>query len=126
MLAKNMKIQTLMAQRHFIIEMMKKVYKEREDGNAIFLYKGIIYPENIRYFSDEGFAIRTLDSERIIAEYGVPLNVFYPKAEIELNESEIMMSEELVKKTDNLTDEDDEFAVDENFMFDLLKKLKEE
>jgi len=114
MLAKNMKIQTLMRQRYFIEKMIKASCKENKDGNGIYVYKGIVYPENINYFTDEGFAIRVLDSERIIIEYGAPYYIFYPKAEIELSEDEIQLSKEVIEpKNVNIIDE---------FFEDFLKK----
>ena len=98
MLAKEMKICSLVAQRNFIVEEMTKAYKLRRDGNAVFTYKGVIYPENLEYFKNEGFDIRCLNSKEIVVKYGTPYYMFYPKLEVKLNESDMLFSSELAKQ----------------------------
>ena len=97
-LAKEMKICSLVAQRKFIIDQMNKVYKIREDGNGAYAYKGIIYPENLEYFKNEGFTIRCFDSKEVIIEYGGPFYLIYPNDSIMLDEHETLLSEELSKQ----------------------------
>ena len=91
MLAKDTKINTLIIQRDFIESRLRCI---GEDGDSSYRYAGYIYPENRKYFEEEGYDITTITSiEALQITQGLPLNIFTPSDEITLTEEEELISE---------------------------------
>ena len=58
MLAKELKIANLMAQRNYILNVIEdRIKKPFKNGDPLIKYRGEMFTENIRYFTDEGFKI---------------------------------------------------------------------
>lgn len=90
MLAKEAKINTLIIQRDFIERLLRCL---GEDGDSSYRYAGYLYPENRKYFEEEGYDITTITSiEALQITQGLPLNIFTPSDEITLTEEEILFS----------------------------------
>lgn len=91
MLAKNLKIKNLKRQRKFITDQIEEMVKNPpRDGNTSFLYIGNIFPENRKYFEQEGFNITLLNYLEYTSESkGMPIYRFSVKDEIILEEEEL-------------------------------------
>ena len=89
MLAKELKIKTLIRQRQVILEESKNI---KVNGNPCVTYIGDIYPENKEYFINLGYTINTYDSIDVILSVGAPINILQPDYDISLTEAEIGQS----------------------------------
>ena len=97
MLAKKIKIRTILRQREFIVEQME--HELEEDGNPLYSYCGYIYPENLAYFRTEGFDIVKVMSESVHpVTRGAPYYLFTPKDDINLSEEEMKEAEKFTKR----------------------------
>ena len=92
MLAKNLKIKNLKRQRKFITDKIEDMVKNPpREGNTSFLYIGDIFPENRKYFEQEGFNITLLNYLEYTSESkGMPIYRFSVKDEIILEEEELV------------------------------------
>ena len=101
MLGKEIKIATLMKQRRFIEEQLKRAPERSNDGDVSYRYVGHVYKENIKFFENEGFFIYREYSEKLVAEvHGLPVYVFVPDDEkLILTEEELNQSKETAKNT---------------------------
>lgn len=78
MLARDIKVKSILKQRSFIKNGLSLVHKHK-DGDPSYPYAGHLYPENKQYFEDEGLTVRKEDSEAIKATTnGLPIWVFTP------------------------------------------------
>ena len=100
MLAKDIKVKTLLRQRDYIEkELSKAGDSKNRDGDPTYTYCGCIYPENIEYFENEGFDIALVKSDMLTAALrGHRLYLFTPKEDIELGMNDMQDAEELLKK----------------------------
>ena len=100
MLAKDIKVKTLLRQRTFIEELLTKLGNSKNrDGHPAYSYIGYVYPENIEYFENEGFDVTLVKSDLLTADLkGLPLHVFIPKEDIELGMNDMQEAEELLKQ----------------------------
>ncbi|MBQ2835882.1 MAG: hypothetical protein IJE68_03510 [Clostridia bacterium] len=100
MLAKDIKIKTLLRQRAFIEEQLSSASDSRnEDGDPAYCYTGYIYPENIEYFKNEGFDVTRVKSDMLTAaRKGLPSYLFTPNNDIELGMNDMQDAEELLEK----------------------------
>jgi len=92
MLAKESKVRTLIYQRDFIQMQLEILWS---DGNPAFLYPGYLYPENKKYFEEEGYNITTFRGTEAsaILEGEIIVNLFTPADEIILDEIDVCVSE---------------------------------
>lgn len=91
MLAKETKIYNLIIQRNFIKLQLDGINKE---GDPSYRYVGYLYPENRKYFEEEGYDVTIITSmEALQITQGLPLNIFTPAEEIVLTDEEILSSE---------------------------------
>lgn len=102
MLAKELKIKNIKRQREFIQEQIEKMLKHpNEDGNTAYPYVGYVFPEVIDYFKGEGFAVKRVNSEMLIAATkGVPAYLFIVSDEVKLSEEEMKEAEEVEYELD--------------------------
>ncbi len=92
MLAKEIKIKTIKRQREFITEQLASTVN-REDGDCAYTYVGYIYPEVIQHFKSEGFTVKPVESDLMLAmTKGVPIYLF--TVGIGLSEEELKQAEE--------------------------------
>ncbi|MGN1299576.1 MAG: hypothetical protein ACI4UE_06320 [Candidatus Scatovivens sp.] len=87
MLAKQQKIQNILVQRAFIEEML---LTKKDDGAPKDTYAGYLYPENKKYFQENGFIIEEVESDILKALCkGTTTYKFIPNEEIlELTEED--------------------------------------
>ena len=109
MLAKEIKIMTILKQREFIRQQLEDtVYAV--NGNPTYTYIGHIYPENLEYFYKDGWDIREVKCETLIADAeGLPIWLLAPKDDIILTEEEMQEAEMYIKSSKK----DDEEEVQE-------------
>ena len=90
MLARESKILNLINQRNFIESHLMMI---GEDGNPAYRYVGYLYPENRKYFEDEGYDVTIIMSNDMLVEtIGFPVNIFTPREDISLSEDEEKIS----------------------------------
>ena len=98
MLAKELKIKTLMKQRKYIEDMISNT-QYNVDGDTSIVYVGKIYPENLAYFNAQGYAVDTYSSDDILKSAGGrPINLIYISNEVRLSKEEIERSQEINKE----------------------------
>lgn len=116
MLAKELKIKTMKLQREFIEGQLSHV-ECREDGDTSYRYVGVIYPEVIHYFEEEGFTVTKVQNDLLTAmTKGNPVYVFSVKEDLKLTDKELKEAETYEAK------KEDEDAFDDD-MPDFLKAL---
>lgn len=123
MLAKETKIQNLIWQREFI---KKQLVAPRKDGDPSYRYRGYIFPENVKYFTDEGYEITIIPNPKEIENAeGLNLYVFIPDDSIELTPEEETTSKNIAINSRNLLEEFDEFVPEEakSFMADIFSEI---
>ena len=99
MLAKELKIATLKKQREFIEKALKKLSELREDGNSSLVYAGVVYPEVIKHFKEEGFTVKLIHSDSLLSKTGGnPIYLFAVDDEVDLSEEELKQAEEYEPK----------------------------
>lgn len=115
MLAKKIKIHNLIWQRNFIT---KQLEAPRKDGDPLYRYKGYIYPENIKYFTDEGYEVNTISNQ----EEGYKLYAFVPSDDINLTPEEELTSKNIATDLMNISEKfkEDLSAEMQDFLGDLL------
>ena len=93
MLAKELKIKTILKQRQFI-ENMILMKSKNNDGDPACPYVGHLYVENIQYFKDMGFDVKYVESDALKADFkGLPAYIFTPSDEIVLSDEEMKEAE---------------------------------
>lgn len=93
MLAKKLKIRTLLRQRNYIEEQLNQI-GNNEEVDPDYCHIGHIFQENIEYFKKEGFEITRVESDMFTAmAEGAPVYLFIPKDDIVLNKEEIKEAE---------------------------------
>ena len=100
MLAKDIKIKTILRQRAFIAEqLLQSGESKNRDGDPAYQYSGHIYPENIEYFENEGYDVTPVKSDMLTAMLkGLPIHIFTPKEDIELGMNDMQDAEALLKQ----------------------------
>ncbi len=94
MLAREIKIRTLVKQQRFIEEQLRATIS-KEDGNPSYKYIGQVYPEVIEYFEKSGFSVIEVNSSFLRAlTHGQPVYLFRISNEIKLTENELKQSAE--------------------------------
>lgn len=110
LLAKEIKIQTIRKQREFIRKQLLKT-KRSVDGDTSYCYVGHIFPEVIKYFEKEGFAVTKVQSELLSAiTKGIPVYVFTIDDLVQLNEKDLQQAEAYDyegRRTEETLDEED-------------------
>jgi len=92
MLAKIAKMQNLRKQRDYIYSQLTYLIQNSEDGDITYHYLGQIFPENVRYFEEEGFKIVKVQTDLLTSLTLYPeLNVFVI-GDIELSMDELEQS----------------------------------
>lgn len=116
MLAKEIKIKTIKKQREFITKQLNQI-TNREDGDCAYTYVGYIYPEVIQHFKSEGFAVKLVESDLMLAmTKGVPIYLFTVGG--------MVLSEEELKQAEEYYSEDNEDGEDnENTTAELMKSI---
>ncbi len=101
MLAKELKIRTLMKQRNYIEDSINRS-QYNVDGDTSIIYVGKIYPENLAYFKGQGYAVDTYSSDAILKSAGGrPINLIYISADVRLSKEEIERSQEINEEDDS-------------------------
>ena len=97
LLAKKLKIKTLKKQREYIQKSIFSLASRGVAGDPAFIYSGYIYPEVIRYFEEQGFDIKLVKADIVMAtNKGKPLYIFTPKDNLELSEEEMRKAESYI------------------------------
>lgn len=109
MLAKEVKIKNIKRQREFIKRQLKKLLEHpSKDGDTAYRYVGYVFPEVSSYFEDEGYVVKRLDSDRILAATnGSPMFLFTIGNQIILTKEELEEAEAVEVKFEEDNEEKD-------------------
>lgn len=106
MLAKTIKIKTMMTQR----EDLKELLSDPECWSCGYVeFEGFIYPENLKYFENEGFTISRKLPRDLMGLMGceIPTYLFTVNS-VELNEQELAEAEAYKPEEEEEDDDDGE------------------
>ena len=94
MLAKEIKINNLKRQREAIMQSLPGYGTSVDHGDTSFIYFGELYPENLKYFQDEGFDIRPAKATKTIAKFTVEVPAYiFTVGNVKLSPEELKQAE---------------------------------